>query len=202
MLMHQSLLAIRRDLDKLRRLDRSRSVHGSAGHRYVERPALARAELHDLEAAYGVALPEELREFLLHVHGGGAGPGYGLYIPRTPEQLEELQLREPFPYGDEAAAASLQRRAVERFAMLPRIDLPDGKEFAPGALPLAHEGCGAFDLLIVTGEQRGKMWGVDMGYFPVYDGVAGAVGPRGHFDFLGWYEDWLARSFRHLTRGR
>lgn len=178
------------------------SVHGSIGHRYAERPPLTPAELGDLEAACGVPLPEELGQFLLHIHGGGAGPGYGLDVPRTPAEIAELQLREPFPYGNAAAAASLQHRAVERFGMLPDIDLPDGKEFAPGALPVAHEGCGAFALLVVTGEQRGKMWGIDIGYCPLCDGVAGPPGPRGHFDFLAWYEDWLDRSFRHLARTR
>jgi hypothetical protein len=198
--MEQRLLAIRRDLDELRRLDSAMSVHRSVGHRYAERPPLTRTEVHDFEAACGVPLPEELAEFLLHVHGGGAGPGYGLDIPRTSADLTELQLREPFPYGNADATALLQRRAVERFAMLSVIELPNGKEFAPGALPVAHEGCGAFALLIVTGEQRGKMWGVDMGYCPLYEGIAGAAGPRGHFGFLGWYEDWLARSLRRLVR--
>jgi hypothetical protein len=199
--MRERLLTIRRDLDELRRLDSGTSVHGSAGHGYAELPPLTHAEMQDLEAACGVALPEELAEFLLHVHGGGAGPGYGLDIPRTSAELTELQLREPFPYGNADAAASLQRRAVEGFAMLPAIDVPDGKEFAPGVLPVAHVGCGAFAVLIVTGEQRGKMWGVDMGYCPLYDGVAGPAGPRGHFGFLDWYEDWLARSLRRLARG-
>jgi hypothetical protein len=198
--MRQPLLAIRRDVEKLRRLDSARSVHGSRGHRYDQLPPLTEAELSDVEAAYGVTLPEALGEFLLHVNGGGAGPGYGIYIPRTPEELAELQLREPFPYGNAAATALLQRRAGERFAMLPRIDLPNGKGFAPGALPVAHFGCGAFALLIVTGEQRGQMWCVDMGYCPIYDGVAGTPGPRGQFDFLTWYEDWLARSFQQLSR--
>jgi hypothetical protein len=151
--------------------------------------------------AYDHGTAEELAEFLLHVHGGGAGPGYGLDVPRTSAETGELQLREPFPYGNADAAALIQRRAEEHYAMLPVIDVPDGKEFAPGALPVAHEGCGAFDLLIVTGEQRGKMWGVDMGYCPLYDGVAGPAGPRGHFGFLAWYVDWLARSFRRLGRG-
>jgi hypothetical protein len=199
--MQQRLATIRRDLDELRRLDSALSVHGAGGrfgHRYVERPRFTPAEVRDLEAACGVPMPEELVEFLLHIHGGGAGPGYGLDIPRAPAELEALDLRTPFHYGDADARASLDRRATERFAMLPDIDLPEGKEFAPGALPVAHEGCGAFDLLIVTGEQRDKMWGVDMGYCPLYDGVAGAPGPGGHFGFLGWYEAWLARSFRRL----
>jgi hypothetical protein len=197
--MDEPSLAIRRDLERLRRLDSARAVHGSSSHRYVQLPPFTPAELLGVEAAYGAALPEALGEFLLHVNGGGAGPGYGIHIPRTPGELASLQLREPFPYGDAAAAALLQRRADERFAMLPAIDLPRGKQFAPGALPVAHLGCGAFALLIVTGEQRGKMWGVDMGYCPMYDGIAGAPGPRGQFDFLTWYQDWLARSFQRLS---
>jgi hypothetical protein len=202
--MRQRLATIRRDLEELRRLDSALSVHGAGGgfgHRYMERPRFTVAQVRDLEAAWGVPLPEELVEFLLHIHGGGAGPGYGL-LPPAPADLEELDLRTPFHYGDADARASLERRAIDRFAMLPDINLPEGKEFAPGALPVAHEGCGAFDLLIVTGEQRGKMWGVDMGYCPLYDGVAGPPGAIGHFGFLDWYEGWLARSFRHLARAR
>jgi hypothetical protein len=63
-------------------------------------------------------------------------------------------------------------------------DWPPG----PGFLPIAHHGCGVFDVIVVTGEQRGLIWWCDMQWGPVYD-------PSGRqLSFLDWYERWLDES--------
>lgn len=44
-----------------------------------------------------------------------------------------------------------------------------------------------FDVVVVTGEQRGKMWWCDMAWAPHFR--------KGRqVEFLEWYEDWLDHS--------
>jgi hypothetical protein len=58
-----------------------------------------------------------------------------------------------------------------------------------GALPVCHEGCGFFFLLIVTGPDRGKMWldgrASDEGIKPVWNDEGKPV------TFAAWYDNWL-----------
>jgi SMI1/KNR4 family protein SUKH-1 len=122
-----------------------------------------------IERAHGVTLPDELAAFLTTIHGGGPGPGEGLVIPDRPRS----RTARPFPYG----AAEIARGA----GPLPLVDEDTDDDWPPGPgfIELAHLGCGVFDVIVVTGEQRGQMWCCDMAWRPHGDG------------FLRWYERWL-----------
>jgi hypothetical protein len=190
--MDPRLATIREKLDRLRQADPQRRVHGASpgfGHDYVEAPPLSAEQLRAFEAEHRVTLPEELRAFLRVVHSGGPGPGYGMRLYGTPAKLERA-----FPFTRADFDALIERRRAERWAFLndpePADDESDD-DYPPGNgfLQLSHQGCGVFDVLIVTGELRGSVWAYDNVWFPC---TYGATLPS----FLDWYETWLDQNLR------
>jgi hypothetical protein len=188
--MQQRIAELRSKLDRLRANDKNRRVHGARrvgphGHDYQERPVLDDEGIARLQAKYGAPLPDELVEFLRGVHGGGAGPGYGFELWGEPARAAR-----PFPYSSEDAATLMARSRDDRYASLPLTDEGDSDDSWPpgfGFLTIAHQGCGAFDVIVVTGELRGTVWCCDMAWRPYTAGdrLAG---------FLDWYESWLDRN--------
>ena len=75
--------------------------------------------LRTFEERIGIALPDELRRFLGHVHGGGAGPGYGLAVDREVEAT--CRRARPFPFDTGMATSIIARRlsGSERWASVP-----------------------------------------------------------------------------------
>lgn len=180
------LAAIREKLDQLRTLDLDERVFGAAGssgHHYREEETATEESLGRFERQLGGALPDELRVFLRVVHGGGPGPGYGM---RVVLPVPVARASRPFACDDGGAAALLARRIREPHASLELVEESDDDDWPPGSgfLSLAHHGCGVVDVIVVTGQQRGKIWCCDMAWRP-YE-RAGV-----QFGFLDWYEDWL-----------
>jgi hypothetical protein len=159
--MEVRLAAIREKLVRLRQADPERRLHGAKpgfGHDYVEKPPLSADELSRFEAEHRVTLPDELRVFLRAVHSGGPGPGYGLALRGKPSKLER-----PFPFTRADFDELMVRRQTDRWAFL-RDPVPGPGESADndyppgnGFLQLSHQGCGVFDVLVVTGELRGSV---------------------------------------------
>jgi hypothetical protein len=189
-MLDERLQTIRMKLDALKRVDAGLRIFGARTHQYIEVPPLREADVRAWEIAHGIVLPEELTAFVQRVHAGGPGPGYGffwLYGTFT-------KLFKPFSFTSADAHSIIERRAQDRYACLEMPDEGNKHEDWPlghGFLELAHQGCGMFDLLVVNGEQRGKVRWTDWGYCPLYRTVNG----RAHqFGFLDWYEDWLDRG--------
>lgn len=145
-------------------------------------PRRTEAELAAFERAYGVALPREYRRFLLEVGDGGEGPPHYGIVPlgHVPDDYQlsadEVlgRLAEPFPETEAWVWEDEPDPDPERIEAV-----------GSGALVLGTDGCGLYSLLVVTGDERGKIWTLaDVGVAPV-DPPA---------DFLSWYEDWLATS--------
>lgn len=182
--MDPRLASVRARLDRLRELDPRLPVAA---------PPLTADRLSELEATLGVTLPEELAAFLTNVHGGGPGPGDGLHLAEPArwddEDTEALRSwritkrRTPFPFGDaDAASLDARRRGGDHTASFPPAgepddDLPPG----PGFVVLSSTGHGATEVVVVTGEQRGKVWISDMTWWTW----------PGNLGFLDWYELWL-----------
>jgi hypothetical protein len=166
---------------------------GAHGHDYRERPVLDAQGLARLEAECGVALPDELREFLQTIHGAGPGPGYGLDVWGDPARSVR-----PFPYAMADLVALVARRRDDRFASLPMPDDDDDDGCWPpghGFVAIAHHGCGAYDVIVVTGELRGTVWCCDMAWRPYTKSDRPSR-------FLDWYEDWLDRNLTQQSLAR
>lgn len=165
-------------------------MHGAAagfGHEYREKPVLTAGEVAKLEAEYGVTLPEELSAFLQTVHSGGAGPGYGFELWGNPKKTARA-----FAYTVADFDALVERKKTDRWAYLEPTDDDDAQNdpaLGRGFLYLSHQGCGVFDVLIVTGELRGSIWAYDNAWYVC---THGATLPT----FLDWYEGWLDQNLR------
>jgi hypothetical protein len=196
---------IRQKLEELKAKDVEFMTFGSkeawAGHEYELYPVVEADYLAEIEREANIVLPEEYKIYLTQVADGGAGPCYGLYpvkqaIERTMRQFksESEYLGEffaPFPLPD-ADVAEYLRTAEEHsdddFEAFPAPDI------LPGILYLAEYGCGGYYVLIVSGEQHGKVWFCHSdGYLnPCYSGGQ-------QHSFFDWFERWLDTSLARLS---
>lgn len=162
------------------------SVFGATKHRFMLDAPLTQEQLVDWEARVGATLPAAYRSFLTEVAADGAGPHYGLLGFRVAEGIadwvgdkgrgpEQLNLRAAFPHRDEFQPDMWPRfdvlpppeqfptpadhaEAVRRRAELIR-ELEDHDEADTyGTIPLSHQGCGYYDLLVVNGPDAGHVW--------------------------------------------
>lgn len=209
---------IERILDKLyvlSRVDPERTVFGASTHQYHLNPPLDEDEVQRFEDEHGITLPGDYREFLLQAGDGGAGPYYGLYPLREAASLsdEPSYLARPFPHRFWWNGTD-----PPNWFDLPDTHLPAptaeseaayfAKAHVQGSLRIAHEGCAYYDLLVVSGPERGHVWcdnrASDYGIAPLpYPGgefrldgdyLIPANGRRQRLSFLEWYEHWLDKS--------
>ena len=109
-------------------------------------------------------------------------------------QFDELPPPEQFP--DPADHAEAVRRSAELVQMLEDRYEAD----THGTIPLSHQGCGYYDLLVVNGPDAGHVWADGR----VSDGpISPYVDDTGRATFDRWYLRWLeeaeARCARHTT---
>lgn len=178
--------------------DWRRRIFGSGeqfGHRHKRRAPLSEQALAELEQSFGIELPSELRSFLQLVHSGGAGPGYGFHVESDAKPLP--QRARPFLFDTSVARDLIQQRLAGGEGRWGSATGPDEEEDdeadewppGPGFVPIAHMGCGVFDVLVTVGEQRGFVWSVDnYSWCPAFDAKGRQLG------FLDWYEQWLDQS--------
>ena len=194
---------VKKQLQELKDRDTNLDVFGAGemwggqpcGHFYFLNPPVRKNVLSRFENKHNIVLPDEYREFLLSIGDGGAGPGYGLQ-PMKESLIGYLQQplapSQPFPYTNADTERIIhihleeKRRGVEvelRHTVLLGTS---------GYICLSDHGCGERSLLIISGEQRGKVW-----YAYARQGHPQFVGDSRKFrsiSFLDWYENWIAES--------
>ncbi len=194
-------------LARIRESGRAERAFGSRSHEFRLRPRLSSDELAEAEAQFGIAFPEEYRDFLQQVGAGGAGPFHGIFpLIRSAgrwrwegdgaELTDVTRLKDPF------AEDSFPREVLEimRAERPPREDTARfdawldrwetalwSRDRTIGAVCLCHEGCALRRWLIVNGPHRGEIWidhrADDVDLTPMAD-----QGPVG---FGQWYQSWL-----------
>lgn len=169
---------LQKKLKHLRKADATSTIFGSGVHRYELKPVASEKDVAAFEARYGIKLPPAYRDFILTVGNGGAGPGNGVLsldncLPRSQATMGDGCLAAPFLHDRQMAAAAL-----------------DATNYDAGAIRVADQGNESFDLLVVTGKDRGLLW---------YDGVksADALIPC-HYDFAEWYATWLDNALQRF----
>jgi uncharacterized protein (TIGR02996 family) len=156
-------------------------------------PALSEAEVLAFEAEYNMVLPDEYRLFLREVGDGGLGPGEGLFrLADAIERSPSRDLGTPFPFS-----IRQYREDPKRFWREREAEVENGSQPSPGVLFLsAPDSDWSHAYLVVTGEDRGLIWG----YGPLNCGWTPGC-PTDEQDnkfahdelrsFFRWYEDWL-----------
>lgn len=175
-------------------------------------PSPTEADLAAREQELGIRLPEDYRNFLLHIGNGGFGPGHGLrYFPikepgyeprdisdipldRWPEESEDTR---PFELRYDPSINPKPENIGKPFPFIEATS-EDSMDAQTGYLEIADFGCGSFEILIVAGAEYGHVWGTDDGGFVPYEI---SYGPRNNllweplrpqrYTFKDWYLDWL-----------
>jgi len=142
-------------------------------------PPMVPEAVREFEERHHIDLPEEYRLFLLEIGNGGDGPPkFGLMkLGKVPKN---------FPYPAPDALSNISKPfPLTRYWIWEGEDedKPELKEdIRHGSIVLGDDGCGMYWLLIVTGQERGKVWQL------TDTGIQPCAPPR---DFLSWYEYWL-----------
>ncbi|MEH2056089.1 MAG: SMI1/KNR4 family protein [Nostoc sp.] len=215
------ILQLKKKLTQLAILDATFEVFGSESHQYQFKPCLSNKDIQVFESRYNITLPSEYRNFLLEVGNGGAGPGYGLsglwgieYEDVIPEKLyhENYEiLSKAFPW--KKAWNDLDLIVDNNTNSVVKSDAYFDDKFIQGTLTITNYGCGIYAMLVITGEQSGKIWiddrTNDNGIYPASLSFCHAFHdidpddfpnsdeeqPLGFYD---WYEDWLNRSLNQI----
>lgn len=157
------------------------------GHHYKMNPVLPVADLADFEREYAVQLPKDYADFLTQIGNGGIGPYYGLYslaesIADDPGHKSRAFLASPFPLIEFFNPFDQGENVADD-------ELFDDR-YICGSIVLAHQGCGYYDRLAITGPQANQVWS---------DGRVSdqGIAPLG-CDFYTWYDRWVTDALYEL----
>ncbi|MEH1906521.1 MAG: SMI1/KNR4 family protein [Nostoc sp.] len=218
------VLQLKKKLTQLAILDATFEVFGSESHEYQFKPCLSNKDIQVFESRYNITLPSEYRNFLLEIGNGGAGPGYGLSgllgIEHEDVILEKLYqenyeiLSKPFPLTE--AWNDLDLIVKNNQGFVANSDAYFDDKFIQGTLTITNYGCGIYAMLVITGEQSGKIWiddrTNDNGIYPASLSFCHAFHDTDPDDFhqdsdeeqplsfYDWYEDWLNRSLAQIRQ--
>ncbi|MBN3870475.1 MAG: SMI1/KNR4 family protein [Nostoc sp.] len=218
------ILQLKKKLSQLALLDATFQVFGSESHEYQLKPCLSNKDIQVFESRYNIRLPSEYRNFLLEIGNGGAGPGYGLsgllgieYEDIIPEKLYQENyeiLSKPFPLTE--AWNDLDLIVKNNPGCVANSDAYFDDQFIQGTVTITNYGCGIYAMLVITGEQSGRIWiddrTNDNGIYPACLSFCDAfhdINPDDfHQDsdqgqplsFYDWYEDWLNRSLDQIRQ--
>lgn len=184
-------------LAHLREADKNHTVFGASKHQYRLNPCLTEAEIQAFEQHHRITLPEDYRAFLLTVGNGGAGPYYGLFPLEkclshvSSDEVNPFSLSKDFPHTQQ------WNMAAETF--------PDEETFEQaycqnhwvnGSLCLWHIGCGNFQVMVVSGVERGFVWNDARGSSA---GIGPVSWPSERVTFASCYEHWLDKSLNSVA---
>nr|WP_302601053.1 SMI1/KNR4 family protein [uncultured Acetatifactor sp.] len=164
---------------------------GAYSHQYRLAAPASEEQILKFEEQQGIRLPEEFRDFLLHVGNGGAGPYYGLYgIRDLGDGLHDSHGARIYRVQEEPVIYPKMSDEEWNRMTAPESRQGDsmgkGGEAHPyvGVLPIGSQGCTLMTGLMLAGPYRGQVVYCDEDYC----GPPFFVREKG---FLSWYERWL-----------
>ncbi|MDJ1492957.1 SMI1/KNR4 family protein [Cytophagaceae bacterium DM2B3-1] len=222
-----TIAQLKEKLHYLSQVDKKRKIDGADwfvneqqhGHEYKSYP-VSEVELVQLEQTFGIQLPQDYRNFLLHI-GWGAGPGYRLLNPEEvvsytrhfsndPDRwFGDEYLNEETGYGELTYFRELTSEHIAIFRNKLLTEKPRVlSHIAPvilsieGAVVINKNGGGYCHALVVEGELRGTIWNVAGGnsISSIPQGMVTRKEdntfeyPTMPFTFFQWIENWLDES--------
>jgi len=179
------LQRIREKLAQAARQDNLLQIFGASRHKYILHEPLSPAAVEAFEQKHGIALPQELTDFLTAVGSGGAGPYHGLYTLEQMEQ-ESARLAEPCilrPDFTEEEWWELEALYEKQAEEANEGCEAGGERMFQGTLCIGTQGWTHDTVLILNGPYRGRIVYIDRDEqrpFFAYEK-----------NFLNWYERWL-----------
>lgn len=202
----QRIETLRNALARLKARDPELKIWGAAddlffnypGHHHELLPVATEQEVSDTEQLLDIQLPEQYRAFITMLGNGGIGPAWGLYPLVTTFPSDEFLAEYPdfcsmeFPFNEENVPIILDRiKANPDF----KVALDDGG--FGGYIKLNTYGHDMSAILVVSGEQYGKVWIMEdnISIVPLLKNVNGemVIG-----DFFDWYDEWITDSNAEL----
>ena len=194
-------------IEQLRRDDPDGKAGEAWSHQYRLLPPLEYHRLEEFERRHEIVFPEEYREFLLQVAGGGTGPGCdGLWALDVERDHGDL-LQRPFPFEKLWCPVCFSETREQARARTGAVDLTQG------SLGIGSYGCSLVIHLVVSGAARGQIWVDDLGsdngfwpdgefcpcFFDSPEGYERAKGNQRRFTFFDWYENWIRGIYDELA---
>lgn len=187
--MKNQLDRIRHKLVLAAQADPDYRVFGAKSHRYKINERLSSVELRRFEQTHGIVLPEAYAAFLTEIGNGGAGPYYGIHPLGTKQSIELDRIGQPATLRPKASP-DITGGGGGTHGPDPEPDMMSDEEYdewvarlVQGLLNIGEQGCSYETMLVITGENRGKVVYLDLdshGSFFTYEA-----------NFLDWYERWL-----------
>ncbi|MFD7641742.1 SMI1/KNR4 family protein [Kitasatospora sp. NPDC059795] len=186
----------------------------------VFEPVLTRAQISEVEAQHGVALPDDYRTFLAEVGAGGPGPTIALTSLRRidgrwgwvwdDDESQPWPLDATGPFVETEDWPAHQRATLRAAGHEPTVRHPQYDYWADyrqafgdaasetwhldrgrGAIHIGDNGCGMTGWLIVVGPHRGELRDRDCGINPPFDPYLDTHGNPHTFGT--WYLEWLEK---------
>jgi hypothetical protein len=191
---------------------------GSADYPIFE-PVLTDSEIAEVEAQYGVELPEEYRTFLAEVGAGGPGPaieltslrrvdGKWMWVWVDHDIHIQPDLSGPFVETEQWPDKQMATLRAAGYEPTTRDEEDDylhdylkvfgragehvwARERERGAVQISDNGCGMTGWLILVGPHRGELRDRDCATNPPFEPYVDAQGSP--HSFRSWYLEWLQR---------
>jgi hypothetical protein len=153
---------------------------------------LTEQEVAGFEKEQGIFLPKDYRRFITTVAASGTQPFYGLYslVEKIENNEIKADVKEKFPYTVRNPLNVYELTEEEYEALYERNE----PNVNVGYIPLCHEGCGMYSILIVNTEDKetyGTVWYYDLcndaGIYPLINPETKKT--MGFLDWLEYYAD-------------
>ena len=155
---------------------------------------LTEQEVDDFEKEHSIFLPKDYRRFITTVAASGTQPFYGLYslVEKIENNEIKADVKEKFPYTVRNPLNVYELTEEDYEALYERNE----PNVNVGYIPLCHEGCGMYSILIVNTEDKetyGTVWYYDLcndaGIYPLINPET-----KKTMGFLDWLEYYVDKS--------
>ena len=149
------------------------------------------------EADHGVTLPEPYARFLREVSGGLETDCMPLVPFADGAHDDDARFATPFPYdtayGDAILAALASGRTLGDVAADTTMAARQARGLPPGCIVIG-ELDGARSVLVIIGEERGRVWQIGDFDLPETRHRHCGDGDATRLDFAGWFACWLIEN--------
>lgn len=158
---------------------------------------LSELEVKVFEKRNKITLPEDYRDFLIHIANGGIGPANGI-LPLDSQRtyplvhlpwIDPILFNELFQFDESKENAEQFENRIKGLLEQEGTEIISIRQNAEnGIMAIGDAGCGLYHCLVVNGKNKGQIWTNatlnDDGFYLVAD------------NFFEWFEKWLDEEIK------